>query len=163
VWSSGLRNPWRIDVDPITADLWIADVGQSELEEINRVEALGNLIGGKGIDFGWSSSEGFAPFNSDVSPDPRSTEIDPAFAYPHDNGACSITGGVVYRGDLIDDLWGWYVYADYCTGVISGFNYLTSTNIKLADVESPTAIERDHLGEIVIATAGGDVVTVERP
>jgi len=163
VWSSGLRNPWRIDVDPITADLWIADVGQSELEEINRVEALGNLVGGKGIDFGWSSSEGFAPFNSDVSPDPRSTEIDPAFAYPHDNGACSITGGVVYRGDLIDDLWGWYVYADYCTGVISGFNYLTGTNVKLADVESPTAIERDHLGEIVIATAGGDVVTVERP
>ena len=163
VWSSGLRNPWRIDVDPFTADLWIADVGQGDHEEINRVEAADNLIGGKGVDFGWSSSEGVAPFNSDVSPDPRSTEIEPVFTYPHNNGACSITGGVVYRGELIDDLWGWYVYGDYCTGVISGYNYITDTNIKLAEVASPTAIERDHRGEIVIATAGGDVVTVELP
>ena len=163
VWSSGLRNPWRIDVDPLTADLWVADVGQSDHEEINRVEAGNSIVGGKGIDFGWSSSEGFTPFNDDVTADMRSTEVSPVFTYPHADGACSITGGVVYRGDLIDDLWGWYVFADYCTGAITAYNHVTNTVAELARVEFPTSIERDHLGEIVITTGKGEVVSVARP
>lgn len=163
IWSSGLRNPWRIDVDPLTADLWVADVGQNEHEEVNRVEAFDSVVGGKGIDFGWSSSEGFAPFNRDVTPDTRAIEVSPSFTYPHTDGACSITGGVVYRGELIDDLWGWYVFADYCTGVVSAYNYITDTDVQLATVELPTAIERDHHGEIVITTGRGEVVSVVRP
>ena len=163
VWSSGLRNPWRIDVDPLTADLWVADVGQSDHEEINRVEAGDSIIGGRAIDFGWSSSEGFEPYNNDVAPDTRSTEAEPFFTYPHTDGACSITGGVVYRGDLIDDLWGWYVYADYCTGVMSAFNHVTDMSVELAKVEFPTSIERDHRGELVITTGTGEVVSVEHP
>lgn len=163
VWSSGLRNPWRIDVDPLTGDLWVADVGQGEHEEINRVEASGSVVGGKGIDFGWSSSEGFTPFNDDVAADIRSTEVDPVFTYPHSNGACSITGGVVYRGELIDNLWGWYIYGDYCTGEINAYNHLTQANVNLATVEFPTSIERDHRGEIVIVTGNGDVLSVEHP
>lgn len=163
VWSSGIRNPWRIDVDPLTADLWVADVGQSEHEEINRVEAIDAVVGGRGIDFGWSSSEGFAPFNGDVTPDTRALEVTPSFAYPHTDDACSITGGVVYRGELIDDLWGWYVFADYCTGVVSAYNHVTNTDVELATVELPTSIERDHHGEIIITTGRGEVVSVARP
>lgn len=163
VWSSGLRNPWRIDVDPLTADLWIADVGQNEHEEINRVTADTNLVGGRGVDFGWSSFEGYAPFNDDVSPDERSIVAEPVYTYPHADGACSVTGGVVYRGDLIEDLWGWYVFGDFCTGVISAYNYVSQSTIELGVVAMPTSIERDHRGEIVVATATGDVVSVVRP
>ncbi len=163
VWSSGLRNPWRIDVDPMTADLWVADVGQNDHEEINRAEVVDGIIGGRASDFGWSSSEGFEPFNNDVAPDTRSTEAEPSFTYPHTAGACSITGGVVYRGDLIEDLWGWYVYADYCTGVMSAFNHVNNMSVELATVNFPTSIERDHRGELVITTGNGEVVSVERP
>ena len=163
VWSSGLRNPWRIDVDPLTADLWIADVGQNEHEEINRVTADTNLVGGRGVDFGWSSFEGYAPFNDDASPDERSIVAEPVYTYPHVDGACSVTGGVVYRGDLIEDLWGWYVFGDFCTGVISAYNYVSQSTVELGVVEMPTSIERDHRGEIVVATATGDVVSVVRP
>ena len=163
VWSSGLRNPWRIDVDPLTADLWIADVGQNEHEEINRVTADTNLVGGRGVDFGWSSFEGYAPFNVDVSPDERSIVAEPVYTYPHVDGACSVTGGVVYRGDLIEDLWGWYVFGDFCTGVISAYNYVSQSTVELGVVAMPTSIERDHRGEVVVATATGDVVSVVRP
>ena len=163
VWSSGLRNPWRIDVDPLTADLWIADVGQNEHEEINRATADTNLVGGRGVDFGWSSFEGYALFNDDVSPDERSIVSEPVYTYPHVDGACSVTGGVVYRGDLIEDLWGWYVFGDFCTGVISAYNYVSKSTIELGVVAMPTSIERDHRGEIVVATATGDVVSVVRP
>ena len=163
VWSSGLRNPWRIDVDPLTADLWIADVGQNEHEEINRVTADTNLVGGRGVDFGWSSFEGYTPFNDDVSPDERSIVSEPVYTYPHLDGACSVTGGVVYRGDLIEDLWGWYVFGDFCTGVISAYNYVSQSTVELGVVAMPTSIERDHRGEIVVATATGDVVSVVRP
>ena len=163
VWSSGLRNPWRIDVDPLTTDLWIADVGQNEHEEINRVTADTNLVGGRGVDFGWSSFEGYARFNDDVSPDERSILAEPVYTYPHVDGACSVTGGVVYRGDLIEDLWGWYVFGDFCTGVISAYNYVSQSTVELGVVAMPTSIERDHRGEIVVATATGDVVSVVRP
>ena len=163
VWSSGLRNPWRIDVDPLTTDLWIADVGQNEHEEINRVTADTNLVGGRGVDFGWSSFEGYARFNGDVSPDERSILAEPVYTYPHVDGACSVTGGVVYRGDLIEDLWGWYVFGDFCTGVISAYNYVSQSTVELGVVAMPTSIERDHRGEIVVATATGDVVSVVRP
>lgn len=163
VWSSGLRNPWRTDIDPLTADLWIADVGQNEHEEINRVTAHTNLVGGRGVDFGWSSFEGYTPFNEDVSPDERSIAAEPVYTYPHLDGACSVTGGVVYRGDLIADLWGWYVFGDFCTGVISAYNYVSKSTVELGIVTMPTSIERDHHGEIVVVTATGDVVSVVRP
>ena len=163
VWSSGLRNPWRIDIDPLTTDLWIADVGQNAHEEINRVSADTNLVGGRGVDFGWSSFEGYASFNDDVSPDERSILAEPVYTYPHVDGACSVTGGVVYRGDLIEDLWGWYVFGDFCTGVISAYNYVSESTVELGVVAMPTSIERDHRGEIVVATATGDVVSVVRP
>ena len=163
VWSSGLRNPWRIDIDPLTADLWIADVGQSAHEEINRVTADANLVGGRGVDFGWSSFEGYAPFNDDVAPDERSIVAEPVYTYPHADGACSVTGGVVYRGDLIEDLWGWYVFGDFCTGVISAYNYVSESTVDLGVIAMPTSIERDHRGEIIVATATGYVVSVVRP
>ena len=164
LWSSGLRNPWRIDVDPLTGDLWIADVGQSNEEEVNLVPADGGRpVGGFQTDFGWSSREGTQAFNNDVSPDPQMTIVEPAVTYPHSDGACSISGGAVYRGNNIPALWGWYVYADYCNGRVTAFNAANGSLVELGTVDRPTAIERDADGEMWIATASGDLVSVEHP
>ena len=163
VWASGLRNPWRIDVDPLTGDLWVADVGQAETEEISVVAADGTVAGGSGADFGWSAFEGDAVFNADASPDPRTRVVAPVHTYTHDDGACSITGGVVHRGATVPDLWGWYVFADHCSGRVQALDRRRGVVVDLGTVDRPTAIERGPGGEVYIATGDGEVFSVGRP
>ena len=69
IWSTGLRNPWRFSFDRQTGDLWIADVGQNAIEEVDVAPATGGLEAGRGLYFGWSALEGNAPYNADVSAD----------------------------------------------------------------------------------------------
>ena len=107
VAASGLRNPWRMAFDRPRGELWIADVGQSEREEINRVTPAQLL----GANFGWALREGTAPFLGD-EPDGH---VPPIHDYGHGPG-CSITGGLVYRGDAIPELRGGYVFTDLCDG-----------------------------------------------
>ncbi|CAN5662633.1 PQQ-dependent sugar dehydrogenase [soil metagenome] len=108
IWHTGLRNPWRMQFDQATGDLWIGDVGQGALEEINRAPA-----GVGGLDFGWNTMEGTRCFRAD-SCDQAGLTL-PVTEYGHDQG-CSVTGGTVYRGSAQPALWGWYVFADYCSG-----------------------------------------------
>ena len=115
IWSIGLRNPWRYSFDPETGDLWIADVGQGSIEEINVAPATDGIGAGKGSNFGWSAYEGSQPFNDDVTAENHSG---PIFEYDHSGGRCSISGGVRARGEGAGPLAGWYVYADYCTGEV---------------------------------------------
>ena len=63
IWSTGLRNPWRFSFDAATGDLWIGDVGQNAIEEIDHVPAADGA--GKGTNFGWSAYEGSARYNDD--------------------------------------------------------------------------------------------------
>lgn len=107
IWAYGLRNPWRIDLDPVTGDLWIADVGQDAREEVNRGPA-----GGAGANYGWRRFEGtfvHAPGTSAPG------AVPPRYEYGHDPD-CSITGGFVYRGTRIPALAGAYVFSDFCGG-----------------------------------------------
>ena len=115
IWSIGLRNPWRYSFDPETGDLWIADVGQGSIEEINVAPATDGVDAGRGSNFGWSAFEGSQPFNDDVTAENHSG---PIFEYSHSGGRCSISGGVRARGEGAGQLAGWYVYADYCTGEV---------------------------------------------
>ena len=115
IWSIGLRNPWRYSFDPETGDLWIADVGQGSIEEINLAPATDGLGAGRGSNFGWSAFEGSQPYNDDVTAENHSG---PIFEYDHSGGRCSISGGVRARGEGAGALAGWYVYADYCTGEV---------------------------------------------
>lgn len=115
VWSFGLRNPWRFSFDPVTGDLWIADVGQNAVEEINLALATDGLDAGRGLNFGWSAFEGDDRFNEDQ---PTDDHTPPIYVYSHDDGRCSVSGGVRYRGESIRDLAGWYVFGDFCTGEI---------------------------------------------
>jgi glucose/arabinose dehydrogenase len=110
----GLRNPWRFSFDRATGDLYIADVGQGEWEEIDYV-ARANL--GRLNNFGWAVYEGRAPFDQSRSLDRRGPLVQPIAVYSHGQG-CSVSGGFVYRGKARPDLAGRYYYGDYCSGLV---------------------------------------------
>jgi glucose/arabinose dehydrogenase len=110
IWTYGLRNPWRFHLDPGTGDLWIADVGRNDAEEINH---LPGPEAGAGVNLGWPYVEGTTPGLDGAPPD----LVAPVLAYPHD-GRCGVTGGAVYRGEAIPALRGAYLYADLCDGIV---------------------------------------------
>jgi len=103
----GLRNPWRFSFDAKTGDLWIADVGQSAWEEINRVPG-----DAAGLNFGWPCREGMHDFPTSQSCDGPLTE--PILEYSHAGGNCSITGGYLSRGSRLG-VEGHYFFGDWCT------------------------------------------------
>lgn len=113
IWAYGLRNPWRMSFDKQTHDLYIADVGQSNQEEIDWQKA-----GDKGGEnYGWRCYEGMQPYNGDGC-QAASKYVMPVLAYGHTEGRCSVVGGYVYRGTKYKALQGKYVYGDYCGGQV---------------------------------------------
>lgn len=106
----GVRNPWRFSFDRKTGDLWIADVGQDQFEEITRLAA----DDAPGANLGWNRYEGTSRHRG---PDVTGT-VKPQIVTDHADGNCSITGGYVYRGNAIPSLRGRYLYTDYCNGTI---------------------------------------------
>ncbi len=110
---TGLRNPWRFSFDPATGLLWIADVGQNRWEEVNRVDPVADA----GANLGWNIMEAAHCYDGEGCAADGLTL--PVAEYGHDAG-CSVTGGLVYRGAAIPDLWGWYVFSDYCSGTLFG-------------------------------------------
>lgn len=110
IWAYGLRNPWRFSFDRKTGDLFIGDVGQFAIEEIDFQPASSS----GGENYGWSCMEGDATV--DFNPCDGSPLTAPILVYDHDLG-CSVTGGYRYRGS-ITTLRGRYVFGDYCSGRI---------------------------------------------
>lgn len=113
IWALGLRNPWKFSFDRETGDLWIADVGQNAVEEINKVDSNQN----DGYNFGWRCYEGNSPYNTSGCQS-QSSYTAPIATYSRNNGACSITGGYVYRGTQYPNMIGKYFFADYCNNRI---------------------------------------------
>ena len=110
IWAYGLRNPWRFSFDRLNGDLWLADVGQDRVEEVDIVH--------RGENYGWSVYEGFEPFSNQYRKEGR-TYTQPVFAYRRKYGN-SITGGHVYRGDKDSSFYGVYVFGDYNSKRIFG-------------------------------------------
>ncbi len=116
IWAYGLRNPWRFSFDSETNDLWIGDVGQGAIEEINFVSSTS--AGGE--NYGWRCYEGNSTYNTTGCPD-MNTLTFPVAQYNHSgNGPfkCSITGGYRYRGTAFPNFVGLYFFADYCSNEI---------------------------------------------
>ena len=111
IWAYGLRNPWRMAFDPISELLWVGDVGQDRVEEIAVVQA--------GENHGWNVFEGDECFRSEDECAALSDAVPPVATYGHDEG-CSVTGGMVYRGEALPQLVGAYVFGDFCSGTIWG-------------------------------------------
>lgn len=166
VWAFGLRNPWRFDIDPATGRLYLSDVGQSSREEIN----ITNLADGGGENYGWKVMEGVACYD----PDPIDTDCpiatascfdasytNPFYDYDHSQGDCSITGGVVYRGEAIPALNGHYLFGDWCTGRLWSAQFDLNPEPQLLDVSlsGVQAFGRDQDGEVYV-TDGGTVYRI---
>lgn len=127
IFALGLRNPYRWSFDRLTHDMWIGDVGQNSHEEINYRAAANTL----GVNYGWKCYEGNVPYSL-TGCLPMSNYTFPVFTYPTVSPK-SITGGVVYRGTDYPLLKGWYVAADFYSGIfyklksngVGGFNTFT--------------------------------------
>jgi glucose/arabinose dehydrogenase len=161
IWASGLRNPWRFSFDRLTGDLWIGDVGQGTIEEIDRARAVDG--GGRGANYGWNVMEGTRCFSP--AKGCRQTGLTlPIAQYGHGHG-CAVSGGYVYRGTAQPALAGVYLFADYCTGRIWGLS--SGGPDSQAPVElSPGAgniasFGEDDAGELYVADiAAGTVLRV---
>lgn len=145
VFEYGLRNPWRFSFDRTTKDLWIGDVGQGEIEEID-FQAAGSP---GGANFGWNAVEGTEPF---AASGPPAGAIAPIYEYHHSGGRCSVTGGFVYRGQAIKPLQGTYLFGDNCDGNIHGLNRASDGSVKATDlhlnVKGLSSFGEDNDGEI---------------
>lgn len=140
IWLYGVRNPWRFSFDSRTGDMWIGDVGQNEIEEIDMLPATSRPAG-YGVNLGWNAMEGEQPFKDGTEPN---NHTGPVFTYGHDFGRCSVTGGYVYRGERNETLDGVYLFADYCTGEIIGIKMLEDGRISV----SPLQLDR-KVGRVV--------------
>jgi glucose/arabinose dehydrogenase len=114
IWALGLRNPWRYSFDRQTGDLYIADVGQSDYEEVNL--QLASSTGKE--NYGWNIMEGSHCYPPGSTCDPSGLTL-PIYEYTHGEG-CSVTGGYVYRGEAFPAMAGVYVFGDYCSGRMWG-------------------------------------------
>ena len=152
IWAYGLRNPWRFSFDRATGELWIGDVGQHIVEEINRV-APGRAAG---ANFGWNRLEGRRRFNG--RPPPRA--VPPVHQYNHDDGRCAVVGGHVYRGTQLRGLQGAYVYGDVCDGRIRALASTRGTPLRHRDLglrlPGLVSFAESHAGELyALSLAGG--------
>jgi glucose/arabinose dehydrogenase len=161
IWSYGLRNPWRFSFDRGTGDLYIADVGESQFEEVDVSPAAGG--GGKGANFGWNLMEGKHCFGA--GPCDQTGLTLPAHEYTHGQG-CSITGGYVYRGSAIPALPGQYFFADFCQGWVRSFRLVGGAATELTDWRvlqpggSITSFGEDGVGELYLMSANGGVFKI---
>lgn len=121
IWAIGVRNPWKFSFNRNNGDLWIADVGQNNIEEINKIVSPLPT----GLNFGWRCYEGNTAYNT-AGCVPIGSITMPVAQYTHSGGNCSITGGYVYTGSMYPNLLNKYFFADYCVNRIGYVN--TDTN-----------------------------------
>jgi hypothetical protein len=172
IWAYGLRNPWRFSFDRNSDDMVVADVGQSLREEVDFAPSPAEgVVGGKGANYGWNCREGLIAY---VNPadycDGAGPFTDPVFDYPHDDpgggqaSGCSITGGYVVRDPKVLDLFGRYVYADFCVGVIRSLVLPDATGGRATDdrsenlsVAGPVSFGEDSSGRVYVVSNDGPV------
>jgi glucose/arabinose dehydrogenase len=155
IWASGLRNPWRFSFDRKTGDLWIADVGQNKLEEINFQAASSK----GGENYGWRLKEGNSCFNPSSNCE-KTKLTNPVFDYPHSKGV-SVTGGYVYRGSSVPELAGKYVFGDFASGLIWATsrdgNGKFSTQEMMDTEHNISSFGEDEAGELYLTGYDGTI------
>jgi len=159
VWAIGVRNPWRFAFDRTAGLLYIADVGQNAIEEIDVTSASR-----AGVNYGWNSMEGDACYRPSNGCDKAGLEM-PVLTYRHSAGACSVIGGFVYRGRKVPSLFGHYFYADYCAGWVRSFKYENGATSdrrewKIPNLGHIVSFGEDSRGEMYIVAEGGKLFRV---
>jgi hypothetical protein len=152
-FATGLRNPWRFWIDDDL--IYVADVGQNIFEEVDVVTLESEL------NFGWPIAEGLHCFNAPICD--TSGQVIPIIEIKHgDAGACSVTGGVVYRGDLIPELDGVFFYSDYCGGWLRSFRYDDGAAVDQVEWTEQVGVPGNVTGFGVDGAGEVYVMTVDR-
>ena len=150
IWAYGLRNAWRFSFDRESGDLWIADVGQNAVEEVNRQPAASP----GGENYGWRIMEGDACYDPPTGCDTSGLTM-PVITYTHASGwGRSVTGGYVYRGENVPALQGAYVFGDYVSGrifVAEGEGDEWEARILLEPGFRIATFGQDETGELYVA------------
>ncbi len=157
----GLRNPWRFAFDRANGNLYIADVGQNEFEEIDfrsraRLARVAN--------YGWSVYEGRARYDTSRRLRGNGQLVMPVAVYSHRFG-CSVTGGYVYRGRAVASARGRYFYGDYCSGIIWSLRTSggrASVRRESIHVDGLSSFGEDAAGELYALSLGGRVYRLAR-
>jgi hypothetical protein len=164
IWALGLRNPWRFSFDLATGDMYVGDVGQDAVEEIDFEPA--GIAGG--LNYGWRCMEGNSCTGLSGCTCNGPTLTGPIHTYTHGSG-CSVTGGYVYRGCAIPAIAGRYYFADYCSNTIWSFQYVGGAVTNLQNdtallapggglfIGSISSFGQDAFGELYICDRGGEV------
>jgi len=161
LWTVGMRNPFRIFVDPPTGDLWVADVGEEALEEVNRLgveEAFG-----RGINLGWPQYAGTEEYFADTQPSPtRLPPTPPSYEYDHRQGRCAVIGGTVYRGAEFGELNGDYLFTDLCSKALLGLREAADGGYEeytLATIDESqiVSVDADNDGRAYVTSISGGV------
>jgi len=158
-WAIGLRNPFRYAFD--AGQLYIADVGQNEREEIDVVQA-----NSAGLNYGWNLMEGLRCFPNGGQCNMTGLTL-PVYDYDHSQG-CSIIGGYVYRGAAIPELQGQYLFSDYCRGFVRSLSFengmATVRQAPMVNVGTNVtqSFGQDGAGELYILTGDGRVLRIVR-
>lgn len=155
IWLYGLRNPWRISFDNATGELYIADVGLTRWEEVNRVPA-----GESGLSLGWPCYQGDATGPSPAGCGGRDDHLFPIHAYPRDEGRCSVIGGKVYQGAAMPELRGRYLFADLCLGAIWALRDTAPDEVEVIEIgrfpgRAWTTFGEDAAGELYLGEFEG--------
>jgi glucose/arabinose dehydrogenase len=156
IWALGLRNPWRFSFDRQTGDLYIGDVGQGQWEEIDFQAASSS----GGDNYGWRIMEGAHCYDSATCD--QTGLVLPVVEYDHSQG-CSVTGGVVYRGESYPRMRGVYFYGDYCTGRVWGLrrNGGAWESTPLADTPFRiTHFGEDEAGNVYVVDYNGGIYLI---
>ena len=158
-WSYGLRNPWRFSFDRATGDLYVADVGETAWEEVDRARAGDGA--GRGVNYGWSVMEGPECVREGCAQNGLTL---PTISYGHEQG-CSIVGGYVYRGPAIPSLQGQYLFGDFCQGWVKSFaagdeSPEVADQPALSPGGNVTSFGEDGAGELYILTVSGGVFKI---
>lgn len=158
IWALGLRNPWRFAFDRVAGQLYVADVGQNQWEEIHVVAASR-----PGVNYGWRILEGNQCYGASTC---NSQGLErPVVEYSHNDG-CSVTGGTPYRGVRIPGIVGHYFYSDYCAGFLRSFRYANGQAVDqrswdVGSLGSVLSFGEDAAGELYVLSANGRVYRLE--
>jgi glucose/arabinose dehydrogenase len=156
IWAYGLRNPWRFSFDSLNQDLWIGDVGQQNVEEIDRAGSTE-----AGLNYGWRCYEGSAPFNTGGCPPMQDLKFPIAeYSSSSSTSNCSITGGYVYRGSIYPAMEGLYFFADVCSGLIGTVDALGNLTDHGDFNGSWVSFGVDVNEELYIVNIGGSIFRV---
>ncbi|MBW8381475.1 MAG: PQQ-dependent sugar dehydrogenase [Youngiibacter sp.] len=151
IFAFGLRNPWKFSIDEMTGKIMAGDVGQNRIEEIDEIVSEGN--------YGWNIMEGTSVYKDDKVTD-KASLIPPLAEYQHPDGK-SVTGGYIYRGELLRELHGDYVYGDFVTGRVWAYDFESKRSRQILDTGlNVSSFGLDKNGEMIIVDYSGKLFRI---